>query len=87
VPPELEEMLRAELARKGGAPRTAASAAPVPAATDVEAKPRRRTSTRKPAATETAAEPTAELDATSAFGPEAKPKRRTSARKAPTTEA
>jgi uncharacterized LabA/DUF88 family protein len=90
VPPELEEMLRAELARKGGATAPARPAAPVTAAAaDVEAKPKRRTSTRKPAATEAtpATTTTAEAgDATSVWAAEAKPSRRTSTRKATSAE-
>ncbi|HEY8168421.1 MAG TPA: NYN domain-containing protein [Candidatus Limnocylindrales bacterium] len=68
VPPELEEMLRAELARKGPATGGSADAA--------DAKPQRRTSSRKPAA---ATAETATVEAADAA--EAKPKRRTSTRK------
>ena len=59
VPPELEQMLRAELARKGSRPATIAAAVP---AAEVPVVPKRR-ATRKPAtpATIAAAVPAAEV--------------------------
>ena len=81
-------MLRSELARRGSAPRPVSPEPQVTAtAGDAEGKPKRRTSTRKPAATEANAAATPSTDATSAFGAEAKPKRRTTTRAAATTEA
>ena len=86
VPPELEEMLRAELARKGGVPRSGAdSEAQVTSGTpDVEAKPTRRTSTRRPAAAASTADAVIEVGAADVA---AGPKRRTATRKAASTEA
>ena len=78
VPPELEQMLRAELARKGSRPATIAAAVP---AAEVPVVPKRR-ATRKPATPAAAAEATP----APAVGSDAKPKRRTT-RKTTATEA
>ena len=78
VPPELEQMLRAELARKGSRPATIAAAVP---AAEAPVVPKRR-ATRKPATPAAAAEATP----APAVGSDAKPKRRTT-RKTTATEA
>jgi uncharacterized LabA/DUF88 family protein len=86
VPPELEEMLRAELARKGGSQPTAGSETQ-PAATEAAAAtPRRRSSARRPAFTAPAVDAAGPTVAAGAEA-EAKPKRRTTTRKAAVVDA
>ncbi len=82
VPPEMEEMLRAELARKGAAPR---GSSPTEATAGADAKPKSRASTRRPAAATATAEAVTTVAATSEA--EAKPKRRAPARKVAGTDA
>ncbi|HEY8199556.1 MAG TPA: NYN domain-containing protein [Candidatus Limnocylindrales bacterium] len=82
VPPELEEMLRAELARKGTAPR---GGSPTEATAGADARPKTRASTRRPAAAAAAAASVTDVASTSEA--EAKPKRRPPTRKVAGTEA
>ncbi len=92
VPPELEAMLRAQVAAAPAAPSAPAPEAPAadaPEASEAEAKPKRRTTRSKAAAAETPVEATAaEATGADATEAEAKPKRRTTrATKATTAEA